>query len=232
MSKESWSSSRQRRDSQMDPQKKNVEEDDSGLGTSKSQTRSSGATSGEVHGPSKAGLSLSTPGPSRDKSPAKKSPAPGRSRTKSPAKKTTAPGRSRTKSPAKKTTAPGAPHKSPLKKVVGLLFGSSSPKPPTLGASPSNLNDWSPSSTSSKTAPRSSKVLPPELLEQEGIRTRAPLASVEDLTSPTSERPDSPIPSTSIETKARISDPPPPDRSPTPPPRRYPTSEAAKKKGP
>ncbi|XP_037525581.1 neurofilament heavy polypeptide-like [Rhipicephalus sanguineus] len=264
MSTEGKSSSKKQHDSQMDPQKKTVEADDSGLGTTKSRTTSSDVTSGDVHDPPKVGLSRakspakkSAPGPSGAKSPAKMN-APGPSVTKSPAKKN-APGPSSPKSPAKKGAAPGTPGKSTLKKALGSLFKSSSPKPPALGASPSNITartgDWveehqgmgcvetdpdtgsplpvyhEPQYQYFDNRGEAIEVFPPNVLEQEGIRTKAPLASVEDLTSPGSERPDSPIPSTSFETEARIRDPPPPDRSPSPPVSRYPANQEAKKKG-
>ncbi|XP_075726382.1 uncharacterized protein LOC142768304 [Rhipicephalus microplus] len=254
MSKASKSSSRARHDSQMDPKKKIIEEDDSGLGTSKSQTRTSGATSGKIHDPSKAGPSLSMPGPSHAKSPAKKA-ALGTSRGKLPGKKSPALGRSQAKSPIKKSSAPGARQKSPLKKAMGLLLKSPSPKPPAQGVSPSStaarMDDWV--EMQSETAPvktdpetglpvpvyhepkfqifenRTEVVeqLPAELLEEEGIRTKPPLASMEDLTSPTS--PDSPIPSTSFKAKATISDAPPQVSSPSPPRRGYYTRQAARK---
>ncbi|XP_037525582.1 uncharacterized protein LOC119402504 [Rhipicephalus sanguineus] len=124
MSTEGKSSPKKRLDSQMEPQK-TVEEDDSGLGTSKSQTPSSGMTSGEAHDHRKVGQAApgqAAPGPSSAKSPAKKS----------------ARSRSRVQSPTKKSAVPGTLEKSPLKRA-GKFFRSSSPKPPKQGASPKKI---------------------------------------------------------------------------------------------
>ncbi|XP_049274633.1 neurofilament heavy polypeptide-like [Rhipicephalus sanguineus] len=185
MSTEGKSSSKKGHDSQMEPQKKTVEkEEDSRLGTSKSRTTSSGVTSAEVHDPPKVEIS-------RAKSPAKKS-APGPSRAKSPAKKE----RARTK---------------PRQVACQKERARTKPRQVAEGASPSNIaartGDWADVHKDMAPVPtdpdtglpvhepkypifenRGEKyeVLPRDVLEQEGIRTEAPLASVEDLTSPAS----------------------------------------------
>ncbi|XP_065285459.1 neurofilament heavy polypeptide-like [Dermacentor albipictus] len=221
--------SRKRHDSVADPGKSKKGEDDSGLGTSKSRTRSSGTATGAVP---KSPAAVPSRPPTRQ-SRAKSTPSP---------------------------KAPGTPVKSALKRAVGSCFRSPSPKPPSMGASPTKVAartaEWAieQSEATAKTVvqgpsgpvlrvyhePKLHKfdnrgevleVFPPEVLEKEGIPKKAPLAVAEDVSSPTIDAPDSPIPSTSFTVQATIEEPPSSDPSQSPQERRYPRRQPAKKKG-
>lgn len=230
MPKEGKSPPRTRRDSEMDPKKKAAKEKgDSGAGPSKPRTQTSGATSGEVLEPRTERPSrLRTKASGVESPPKKDTPGPsGKSAVKraveavfgSPTPKPPEGGASPTKVHAR--TAKWAQEQSKTVPVPDL-------DPANVQGGP-RLIYHQPKYHLFDNRGEVEEKFPPEVLEQEGIRTKPPLATVEDLSSP-EELPDSPVPAGSFADKATISEPPPAThRSPTAPVKRYPTREGAKK---
>ncbi|XP_037580458.1 uncharacterized protein LOC119463704 [Dermacentor silvarum] len=220
--------SRKRHDSKAGSKRSTKDEDDSGLGTSKSRTRSSGTAPEAVPKTPAAVPSRPTTRQSRTKSPAERK-SPG-TPVKSALKRAVGscirgsspepPSLGASPQKVAARTAEWAKEQSdatPLIEVEG-------PSGPTLRVY------HEPKFHIFENRGEVLEVFPPEVLEKEGIPKQAPLATTEDLCSP-GETPGSPIPSTSFTVKATIHEPPPSDRSPTPPERRYPRRQPAKKKG-
>nr|XP_050046552.1 proteoglycan 4-like [Dermacentor andersoni] len=203
--------SRKRHDSVADPRKSKKDEDDSGLGTSKSRTLSSGTTTGAVPKAPAAVPSRPTTSQSR----AKSTPEP--NAPEAPVKSAL----NRAVGSSLRSPSPTPPSLGAYPKKVDA--GTAEWAKDQIEATPT-IESQGPSGPTLRLYHE-----PPEVLEKEGIPKKALLPVAEDVGFLTSQAPDSPIPSTSFTVQATIQEPPSSD--PSPPEERYPRRQPANKKG-